>query len=60
MLDPINVIAALTLYSGALTLRSVFDSLDAVSTSVRDSAQASGYSQLGRALFVDLPWPSRC
>ncbi|GAB3849217.1 ABC transporter permease [Nesterenkonia populi] len=55
ILDPINVIAALTLYSAALTLRSVFDSLDAVDSSVRDAAQASGFSRLSRAVFVDLP-----
>lgn len=55
ILDPVNVVAALTIYSAALTVRSVFDSLDAVEDSVRDAASASGFSALRRAVFVDLP-----
>lgn len=55
ILDPINVVAALTLYSTALTVRTVFDSLDSVHPSVRDAARASGFSTLRRSLAVDLP-----
>lgn len=54
-LDPINVIAALTLYSTSLMVRTVFDSLEAVPTAVRDAADAIGYSPMRRTLTVDLP-----
>lgn len=55
ILDPINVVLALSLYSLALLVRSVLDALDAVPGDVRDAARAMGYAPLRRIVAVDLP-----
>ncbi len=55
ILDPVNVVAALTLYTAALLTRVVADGLAAVPASVRESAVAMGYRPLGRLVAVDLP-----
>lgn len=55
ILDPVNVVLALSLYSLALLVRSVLDSLDAVPGAVRDAARAMGYTPLRRLFSVDLP-----
>lgn len=55
ILDPLNVVIALSLYSLALLVRSVLDALDAVPAAVRGAAQAMGYSPLRRIVAVDLP-----
>lgn len=55
ILDPINVAAALTVYSIALLVRSVVDGLRSVPVRVKQSAEAVGYGR-GRRLFgVELP-----
>lgn len=55
ILDPVNVVLALSMYSLALLVRSVLDALDAVPGDVRDAARAMGYSPLRRIVGVDLP-----
>ncbi|GGE04407.1 glycine/betaine ABC transporter permease [Aureimonas endophytica] len=55
ILDPINVVAALTLYALALLVRTVSDGLDSVSPDVLQAASAMGYRALPRFLFVELP-----
>lgn len=55
MLDPLNVVIALSLYSTSLLVRTVFDSLDAVPTDALAAAEAMGYSALARRLLIDLP-----
>jgi osmoprotectant transport system permease protein len=55
ILNPLNVIVALSMYSTALLIRSVLESLDSVPADVRDAAEAIGTSQLRRAVTVDLP-----
>jgi osmoprotectant transport system permease protein len=54
-LDPVNVVIALTLYSVALSLRTVFESFDAVPRSAREAATAIGFGAVRRTVFVDLP-----
>ncbi|SMY12806.1 ABC transporter permease [Brevibacterium jeotgali] len=55
ILDPVNVVLALSMYSLALLVRSVLDALDAVPGDVRDAARAMGYAPLRRIVAVDLP-----
>ncbi|WP_072687453.1 ABC transporter permease [Rhodococcus marinonascens] len=55
ILDPLNVLIALTIYSTALLVRAVPEALDSVPADVVDSATAMGFTRLGRALTVDLP-----
>ncbi|MBQ0710250.1 MULTISPECIES: ABC transporter permease subunit [unclassified Ochrobactrum] len=55
ILDPINVVVALTLYALALLVRTVSDGLDAVSPDVLQAANAMGYRRLPRFIFVELP-----
>lgn len=55
VLDPLNVVIALALYSASLLVRTVFDALDAVAPEVLNAAEALGYSPARRRLFVDLP-----
>lgn len=55
ILDPVNVVLALSMYSLALLVRSVLDALDAVPVDVRSAARAMGYSPLRRIVAVDLP-----
>ena len=55
ILDEANVIVALTLYTTALLVRSVFEALDAVPPHVRDAASALGYRPVVRLLKVELP-----
>jgi osmoprotectant transport system permease protein len=55
ILDPLNVIVALTVYTLALLVRTVADALSAVPGSVVDSATAMGYRPLRRFLAVELP-----
>lgn len=55
ILDPANVVIALSMYSLALLVRSVLDALDGVPVAVRDAARAMGYSSLRRIVAVDLP-----
>lgn len=55
VLDEINVVIALAVYSTALLIRAVPEALDSVPHAVVDSAQAMGYTSLRRALGVELP-----
>ena len=53
--DPLNAVAALTLFGMALMVRSAAEALDAVSAEVRLAAAAQGCSSWGRIWTVDLP-----
>jgi len=55
ILDPVNVIIAMTVYTIALLVRSVADALASVPTEVRQAATAMGYTPARRFLSVDLP-----
>lgn len=55
MLDPLNVVIALSMYSTSLLVRTTFDALDAVPPAVLSAAEAMGYSRARRRVFVDLP-----
>ncbi|WP_068271501.1 ABC transporter permease [Aldersonia kunmingensis] len=55
VLDPLNVIVALTIYSTALLVRAVPEALDAVPSDVVDSSIAMGFTRIRRALGVELP-----
>jgi osmoprotectant transport system permease protein len=55
ILNPLNVVVALTIYTVALLVRSVADALDAVPRVVIDAATAMGYSHLRRFVAVELP-----
>ena len=55
ILDPLNVVVALTLYTVALLVRGVADALDAVPPLVVASATAMGYQPLRSLLTVQLP-----
>lgn len=55
ILDPVNVVVAMTVYTVALLVRSVVDGLGSVPDEVARSATAMGYSSVRRFLGVDLP-----
>lgn len=55
ILNPVNVIVALTIYAFAVMLRSAIDAFAAVPAEVLESASASGYSRGQRVLQVQLP-----
>ena len=55
ILDPVNVVAALTVYSVALLVRVVADGLAAVPDDVRMASLAMGYNPLQRLFAVELP-----
>jgi osmoprotectant transport system permease protein len=55
ILDEINVVVALALYTAALLIRPVVDALDAVPGQVLAAATAMGYRPLRRFLTVELP-----
>jgi len=55
ILNPINIVVALAIYSTALLIRSVVDGLRSVMPSVRQSATAVGYGWLLRLFRVELP-----
>ncbi|MBZ5735758.1 ABC transporter permease [Nocardioides sp. TRM66260-LWL] len=55
ILDPFNVLVALTVYSLALLVRSTADGLAAIDASVVQAATAMGYRPLRRWFAVDLP-----
>jgi osmoprotectant transport system permease protein len=55
ILDPANVIVALTVYTLALLVRTVADGLSAVPSVIVNSATAMGYAPLRRFLAVELP-----
>ncbi len=55
ILDPVNVIVAMTVYTVALLTRTVADGLSAVDGSTRQAAIAMGYGTVARFRAVDLP-----
>lgn len=55
ILDPVNVVVALTVYAVALLVRSVVDGLDEVPDEVMTAAVAMGYRPLGLLTGVQLP-----
>lgn len=55
ILDPINVVVAMTIYTIALLVRSVVDGLGSVPEDVARSATAMGYTPIRRFFGVDLP-----
>jgi osmoprotectant transport system permease protein len=55
VLDPINIVIALTIYSFALLVRTVADGLGSVDAVVTQAATAMGYRRIRRLLTVDLP-----
>jgi osmoprotectant transport system permease protein len=55
ILDPINVQAALTIYTIALLVRSVADALDAVPDETIAAATAIGYGSVRRFVAVEFP-----
>jgi osmoprotectant transport system permease protein len=55
ILDPRNVIIALTIYAIAIMVRSATDAFVSVSTDVRESARAVGFSPSQRFWRVELP-----
>jgi osmoprotectant transport system permease protein len=55
VLDPLNVVVALTIYTTALLSRSVVDGLRDVPADVKQAADAMGYGRLRRLVRVELP-----
>lgn len=55
ILDPINVVAALTVYTVALLVRTVVDGLRSVPDHVRQAATAMGFGTVRRLVQVELP-----
>ena len=55
ILDPVNVIVAMTVYTVALLTRTVADGLSSVDGSTRQAAIAMGYGPFARFRAVDLP-----
>jgi osmoprotectant transport system permease protein len=55
ILDPVNVIASLTVYSVALLVRVIADGLAAVPPEVDQAAAAMGYGRVQRLFAVQLP-----
>jgi len=55
ILDPLNVVVALTIYAVALLVRAALDAFDSVDGDVSQAAVAMGYKPLARFVHVDLP-----
>ena len=55
VLDPVNVVVAMTIYTVALLVRTVADGLRAVPDHVEQAATAMGYQGLRRLVGVELP-----
>ena len=55
ILNPVNVIVALTIYTVALLVRTVADGLSAVSDDIAQAATAMGYKGVRRLFGVELP-----
>lgn len=55
IVDPINVIIAMTIYTIALLVRTVADALGAVSEETAQAAIAMGYTPIRRFFSVELP-----
>jgi osmoprotectant transport system permease protein len=55
ILDPVNVVAAMTVYTVALLVRTVADGLSAVPDDIAQAATAMGYKGVRRLFGVELP-----
>ena len=55
VLDPVNVVVAMTIYTVALLVRTVADGLGSVPDHVLQAARAMGYGGLRRFFGVELP-----
>lgn len=55
ILDPVNVVVAMTLYTVALLVRTVADGLGAVPDHVSQAATAMGFTRVKRFFAVELP-----
>ncbi len=55
ILNPVNIVVALAIYSTALLVRSAVDGLRSVPPAVRESASAVGYGWLRRLFRIELP-----
>ena len=55
ILDPVNVIVAMTIYTVALLARTVADGLNAVPDDIAQAATAMGYKGVRRLFGVELP-----
>jgi osmoprotectant transport system permease protein len=55
ILDPFNVVVAMTIYTVALLVRTVADGLGSVPDAVNQSATAMGYKRVRRLMSVELP-----
>jgi len=55
ILDPLNVVIALTIYTVALLVRTVVDGLDSVPDEVAQAATAMGLGPVRRFFVVELP-----
>ena len=55
ILDPVNVVVAMTIYTVALLVRTVADGLKAVPDHIQQAATAMGYKGVRRLFGVELP-----
>ncbi len=55
ILDPLNVVVALTVYAVALLVRAALDAFDSVDEDLRQAAVAMGFKPAARFLQIDLP-----
>ena len=55
VLDPVNIVVALTIYTVSLLIRNVIDGLRSVPPDVRQAAIAVGFGPARRLLTIDLP-----
>lgn len=55
ILDPLNVVVALTLYAVALLVRAAMDAFDSVDDDLRMAAVSMGFKPTARFLQIDLP-----
>lgn len=55
ILDPLNVVVALTIYAVALLVRAAMDAFDSVDDDLRNAAVSMGFQPMARFFQVDLP-----
>jgi osmoprotectant transport system permease protein len=55
ILDPVNVVVALTIYAVALLVRAAMDAFDSVDDDLRMAAVSMGFKPTARFLQIDLP-----
>ncbi|GAA2129099.1 ABC transporter permease [Arthrobacter humicola] len=55
ILDPVNVVVALTIYAVALLVRAALDAFDSVDEDLRQAAVAMGFTPVARFFQIDLP-----